>query len=184
MSFDQASGIERILAAAGGFMVGGIGSAFVGGTFGYKEMAKSLVLNMAVGLVLILGLGVINPVILIPALLGTGLVQNLWTLKRSNDKIVYEIANQIALELMTKSEDIADKIVEFIEKEIMKIAEPIEQGMAHEINSVREQVEVAIKEKETGEANASARRELLKQIEQEITVIHQDLSNLLLLISI
>ena len=85
---------------------------------------------------------------------------------------------------MTKSEDIADKIVEFIEKEIMKIAEPIEQGMAHEINSVKEQVEVAIKEKETGEANASARRELLKQIEQEITVIHQDLSNLLLLISI
>jgi hypothetical protein len=55
VSFDQASGIERILAAAGGFMVGGIGSAFVGGTFGYKEMAKSLVPNMAVGLVLILG---------------------------------------------------------------------------------------------------------------------------------
>ncbi len=184
VSLDQASGIERILAAAGGLMVGGVGSAFVGGTFGYKEMAKSLVPNVAVGLVLILGLGVINPAILIPALLGTGLVQNLWTLKRSNDKIVSEIANQIALELKTKSEDIANKIAEFIEKEIMEIAQPLEQGMAHEINSIREQVEVALKEKETGEAYASAKRELLKQIEKELTVIQQDLSNLLLLISI
>lgn len=69
-----------------------------------------------------------------------------------------------ALELKTKSEDIANKIVDFIEKEIMEIAQPLEQGMAHEINSIREQVEVALKEKETGEAYVSAKKELLKQI--------------------
>jgi hypothetical protein len=65
---------NRILSAVGGGIIGGAGTAWIGATFGFREMAKYLLPNVGIGAGLVL-LGFSNPLILIPTLLGVAVFQ-------------------------------------------------------------------------------------------------------------
>src|SRR5207237_4298367 len=68
---DKISIGERVLAAAGGLLVGDVATATIGATFGFNEMLKSIIPQLAITVVTVALVGW-NPFILIPAMLFGG----------------------------------------------------------------------------------------------------------------
>ena len=54
------SPLERLLAGAGGFFIGGVGSATMGAVFGYNEMAKSIIPQFVLGVGMMVSVSLIR----------------------------------------------------------------------------------------------------------------------------
>src|SRR5262249_22820060 len=74
-SEEDISNANRVLAAVGGFVAGGVGSAIEGASMGFKGMAKGLAVNIGVSVgLLVLGFGI--PIVL-PVLAVIGVARTL-----------------------------------------------------------------------------------------------------------
>ncbi len=174
----EISPMERVLAAAGGFLIGGAGSAVVGGTMGFSEMLKSLgpQIALVVGMIL---LGFTNPFVLIPVLLGGGAVQGFLKQGAMTNKVKMKVAEDLANRLRAsaheQSEQMANKVFEQTEGVVTTIA----AGLNAEIATRREQVEAALAELRRGEASVAARRAELQGLSAEVDGIQSDVTELL-----
>lgn len=157
----KVSPIERIFATAGGLVIGGVGSAAVGAVFGYQEMLKSLIpqIGLAIGAIL---LGLTNPWIFIPLLMGGGLVQGIWKMKSTNDKVKQTVASEYVKQLRKSNYEQSCQIADSTVKTLSEFKDKIDQGLKKEIQSIRDQVDSVLSEKQKGEANVE---EKLKQLE-------------------
>jgi GTPase SAR1 family protein len=170
----EVSGLERVLAAAGGFVVGGAGSALVGATMGGKEMIKSLLPNIALAFTAIL-LGLTNPFILIPMLLGAGFFQGLLkagsVTENTKKKVAEQYANKLREEASKVSTDISEKVFE----QTAAFSESVLLGLNNEINSVKETVNSILIQKRKGEENVLKRKKGLYDISSKLTEIDMDM---------
>lgn len=170
---NNTSAVERILSAAGGFVVGGIGSALVGGTLGFNEMAKSLIPNFALAFgMLVLGF---NPITIIPTLLAAGTIQGLLTTDKTSNKLKKEIANQIVRKLREDKGDTSDEFAQEIYNKTGKIQIEIGNGLQSYINEVKEQVEASINNIKKGEEFV---KEKIKEISNCQELLNQSYSQL------
>ncbi len=87
---NEISPLERVLSGAGGFIIGGAGSAIEGATMGYQGMLRSLMpqIMLAAAGIMILNL---NPVTLVAAMVAMGLFR---TFKQGNALTDREIRNR------------------------------------------------------------------------------------------
>jgi hypothetical protein len=177
-----ASGLERVLAAAGGFLVGGVGSAIVGATMGYREMAKSLLpqIGLFIGMLL---LGVTNPWLIIAALLTGGVLQGMLNANSTTQTLKLKIAEKVAQNLRESADENAEKIAAQVLERTGKLAEAIDAGIGKEIQAVREQVEAVIAAKNEGEARVRSKQQELANCEAEIKRLDNELRDLILLIA-
>jgi GTPase SAR1 family protein len=170
------SPLERILSAAGGWVFGDFGSAILGATFGYKEMLKSLIPQIALvgATTLLVGF---NPFILIPVILGGGFVQGLLKMKGMNDKIKRQVGEKYIEELRSsrQPDDMADKV----SSEFHKLEDLINKGLKQEIDSIRTQAQSILLDKSKGEAEAEKQLMKLKAIKIELEATDQELNELM-----
>jgi GTP-binding protein EngB required for normal cell division len=170
------SALERVLAAAGGFLIGGIGSAGIGLTFGYQEMLKSLLPQIAVGVATILLVG-FNPWILIPTLLAAGTAHGWMKLRDTNNKIKEEVGRKFAIQIREKSAEEAALLAHQIHEKLSGIRNTIDKGLTVEIMQVRKQVEEVLSEKQRGDASVKQRLNELDEVRKEINQVALDLEN-------
>jgi len=172
----KVSALERILSSAGGFMIGGVGSAAVGAVFGYQEMLRSIIpqVGLAVGAIL---LGFTNPFLLIPLLMGGGLVQGIWKMQATNDKVKQAVANEYIKQVRNSKDKQSTDIADSVRKELEDFKEQINQGLEKEIQNIRDQVNSILDEKKKGEANVSKKLKELEEIENNMTEIERELNN-------
>jgi hypothetical protein len=177
-----AGGIERVLAAAGGFIVGGIGSAVVGGALGYKEMAKSLVPQIGIGIGMIL-LGVTNPWLIVVALFGAGIVQIMIDAKSMTDSMKIKIAAKMAQDLRESADAGAERVAAHVSEQTDKLAQSINAGIGKEIQAVREQVEAVLAAKKEGEERVQAKQRDLATCEAELKRLDAELTDVIFAIA-
>ena len=162
--------LERVLAAAGGFFVGGVGSAFVGGTMGFGEMMKSL----GPQIVLVIGmiaLGVTNPFIMIPVLLGGGILQGVLKQGKVTAKTREKVVEAMGGELRAQAQETAESAASKIFEQTQSLVESVDEGLHREIQSARDQVEAALANLKKGEAEVSARIRAVDEISAQLASV-------------
>jgi GTPase SAR1 family protein len=172
------SPLERVLSAAGGLLIGGVGSAGIGAVFGYQEMLKSLIPQIVLGA---LGIAIagFNPWVLIPLLAVGGGVEGLLVSQGINRKLKTNVAQKYATEIRASAHTQATKVASAIAAELKKIEDAVNSGLGKEIQGVSDQVSSVLKEKQNGQANVDQKLKELDEIMQSLTVIDGELDDLI-----
>ncbi len=171
---DRISVTERILAAAGGLLIGDIGSASLGATFGFSEMLKSIIPQLAIVVVTTALVGW-NPFILIPAiLLGSG-IQAIFKTDAINQKIRDAVGKEYASKLREARPELANAIASEVERKLKEIQAAVGKGLGLELQNVRDQASSIITMKEKEESKVERTLKTLKTIHDTLHAIDQDL---------
>jgi hypothetical protein len=163
-SSEAPSALERVLSAAGGLFLGGPGMAYLSATFGYQEMLKGMLPAIAVVVGAIL-LGIANPLVLLAALLSAGGLQALAKRDAMTRDVKAKVASQIAESLKCQALQHAEQIADEVFRRTADLAAAIDRGLEIEIQSVRDQVEVVLADKQAGEAHVAEKRRRLDSTE-------------------
>lgn len=173
---------ERVLSAAGGFIVGGIGSAMVGGILGFKEMMKSLgpQIALVVGMMI---LGITNPIIFIGALLAAGTLQGFLKQASITEATKKKVGEELAKKLTFQAGDLAEKMSQSVFEKTEPFSKAIAQGLDKEIQSVHHQVAEVLREKAAGEESVAAKKVLLEKVRKELNELDSRLMDFIFSLS-
>jgi septin family protein len=185
IKYEQAkvSLFERILAAAGGFFVADIASGAIGAIFGFQEMLKSLIPQIAIAVVT-LGIAGLNPFILIPAMALGGIIQGAWKMHSTNDKIKEAVTKEFINQLRTSSYQQANELSDAVVKQMEKIRQAVDQELGKEIQSIRDQVNSILAEKQKGQVNVEQKLGELASLRNHLDAIDNDLDELITQVAI
>jgi GTPase SAR1 family protein len=172
------SALERILSAAGGFLIGGFGSAGIGAIYGYEEMLKSLLPQILLSVATLVLVG-FNPWILFPVMAGGGVIQGLTSTNSTNKKLKEVISQKYAAEIRASAVEQANKLSLAVAQELAKIESAVDQGLSAEIQSVRDQVNSILSEKQKGQSNVDQKLLELDLIAQELNQVDGELDDLI-----
>ena len=153
--------MERVLSAAGGALTGCWGAAAVGALFGWKEMAKALLPNLAILAVASL-LGIINPFVIIPLLLASGGFQALFSVKATTQMIKDKTAENIAKEIMANASKYGEDFGQAVFEKLQVVQDSIKAGMENEILAVKDSVDSARAILQQGEFETLQKKEELE----------------------
>ncbi|BAY16336.1 bacterial dynamin-like protein [Anabaenopsis circularis NIES-21] len=175
--------LERVLSAAGGLVLGGFflggGMAATGAIFGYQEMLKSIIpqLVLGIGTVLLVGL---NPWVLVPVMFGGGAIQAFITSKSTTNKVKEEVGKRFAASLRDSAQQRGNEVADAVVLKLHEIRDAVNQGLGKEIQSVSDQVNSIVSEKQKGQVNVDQKLRELDSIRREIDVIDSELDTLIL----
>jgi len=182
LSENPVGGWERVLAAGGGFLVGGAGSALVGATLGFKEMAKSLVPQIA----LVMGaifLGFFNPFVLIPLLLSGGVIQGMFSMKKAGEKIKCAVGEKIADKLRDDAEETAEEAADKLHEKLSELVVATDKGLKAELRSLTEETESALETLKSGQGAVEVERKKLKDAAAEINDIQEEFNDIVFMLA-
>lgn len=148
-------GWERLVAAGAGLLLWSEGSAMMGAIGGFKGLLQSLLPQLGVILTLLL-LGVTNPWIFLPALLGAGGLQAMFSNKSMEKKLREKIIQQIQENLRKSAEESAEASAKKIDGKLVEIHDGVGAALNNEVQTLRESVESILKSKREGEAETTA----------------------------
>ncbi|KST61787.1 dynamin family protein [Mastigocoleus testarum] len=171
------SAFERVLSAAGGFLVGGIGSATIGARFGYQEMLKSLIPQLVIGIIGYVILGV-NPVTLVPMLVAA-LVHGKLMEGGLGNKIKQEVAKKFSEQLNNTTVEIIENVGNSVSAELSKVKDLVDEGLGAEIQNIRQQVNNVLAEKQKGQKEVDKKLKQLDTLIQNVNRIDQELDDLI-----
>ena len=178
LNFDRISPLSRILAAAGGYLLGDWISAGIGATLGLKEMLVNFMQQIALATVAVLLVG-FNPIVLVPVMLSGGLVHALINVNATNEQIEKAIAQKYTLHLRSSISERADEIADAISDRLMQLQIAVDRGLAKEIESVQEQVNSIVAEKQLGQSNVEQKLYQLAALTRSLDAIDRDLDDLI-----
>lgn len=171
------SAVERIFSAAGGFLIGGLGAATIGATFGYQEMLRSLIPQLIIGIMGYILLGV-NPITLIPMLIAA-LIQGKLMEGGLTNRIKEEVSNKFSGQLNQSTVDIVDKVGKGVSAEMNKVKNLVNKGLESEIENIRQQVKNVLADKEKGQVEVDKKLKQLDDLTQYVNKIDQELYDLI-----
>jgi len=172
----KVSPINRILSGIAGLVLMDFASSAMGGLFGYKEMLKSIIPQIAT-IAVTTAIAGFQPWVLIPAILGTGSIQALLKVNSINDKIKQGIGKEYINQIRASKQP--DDIAGEVGTKIKQIEDAINQEMAKEIQSVRTQVESILAEKKKGQENVDQKIQELRSLSKELNAIDSELNDLM-----
>lgn len=172
----RVSPLNRILSGIAGFVLMDYGSAVIGGLFGYKEMLKSLIPQLAT-IVVTLAIAGLNPWVLIPAILGSSSLQALIKVNGINDKVKQQVGEEYKTLLQTS--DQSNEVANGVAAKIKEIEDGIDKGLGDEIQSVQTQVDSILTEKQKGQANVDQKIQELKLLSDKLDSIDGQLNELM-----
>ena len=174
----KVSPLERILSAAGGLVVGGLGSAGIGAVYGYEEMLKSLMPQILIGAATLFFVG-FNPWVLIPVMASGGVIQGILSNQSTNNKLKQVIGKNYAQEINARRYEQAAQLASTVATELQKFEEAVDSGLNQEIESVSEQVNSVLEEKQKGKANVDRKLQELDSVSNSLNQIDSKLDELI-----
>ncbi len=170
---------ERVLSAAGGFVVGGAGSALVGGAMGYKEMLKSLGPQIAI---VVVGIGLLglNPLLIIPVLLGGGMLQGYLKKSKTMKEARKKIGEALAEEMLKNRSKMARSAGEAFSKQTADYVGGIDAGLTKEIQACRDQVEAVLRDMDRAQPEIEAKLARLTEAEKQAASLEGKIMNLVI----
>jgi ribosome biogenesis GTPase A len=180
---DKISIGERILAAAGGLLVGDVATATIGATFGFNEMLKSIIPQLAITVVTVALVGW-NPFILIPAMLFGGGIQAIFKTNAINQKIRDAVGKEYAAKLRESRAELANTVAGSVEQKLKEIQSAVGKGLGLELQNIRDQVSSIIKMKEQEQHKVNQTLQELKAIQDELHAIESELDNFISLVAL
>lgn len=174
---EKVSPLERVFAAAAGLLLVDLGSAAIGATFGFREMAKSILPQMAIVITTTVLFGW-NPLILIPVMLASGGIQGLLKMKSTNKQIRDAVGVAFASKLRQSRPEQANVMANKLDGKLHEIQDAVDQGLALEIQSIRDQVNAILDEKKQGQKKVDEALRGLNAIQDELNAIDSAIDEL------
>jgi GTPase SAR1 family protein len=166
--------VERTLAAAGGFFLGGPAMAVQGAAFGYKGMVQAIVPQLVGAFAAaLIGLPFLPVAAVIAAV--HGIVQA----SEQEKKIKQKVAENFQSELYKMRGEYADKVSRHVNRGLKEFEEQLQKGLYVKINSVREQVESALEKKRTGHQTTENALKQLRAIQEELEIVDSEVFTLI-----
>ncbi len=175
----QVSGLERVLAGVGGWLISGPGGAMLGGMFGYQEMLKSILPSIGIVIAGII-VGVTNPWILIAALMAGGTVQGWFKTMSMTKQVKNKVVDDYVKILKEKARDSSKDAATRVYSETAKISDLVEKGLRAEIQSVLDMADNAIREHELGESDKKQKQLALDRSEEDLIQMRTQLDELIM----
>lgn len=172
----KVSPINRILSTLAGFVFMDYGSAGIGLLFGYREMLKSLIPQIATVAVTIAFAG-LNPWVLIPAIFGSSTLQAFIKVNGINDKVKQQVGKEYGTTLQSSNQP--NEIANAVAAKIKEIEDSVDQGLCNELQSVRTQVDSILSEKQKGQANVDQKIRELNLLSGRLNTIDGELNELM-----
>lgn len=166
------SSSERILAAAGGWIIGGPAMAGFGAVFGFDEVVKAFIPQLGA----ILGAMIIGLPIL-PVAIVAALVQGGYRTLQLNNRIKEEAAKVYRQKIRERGPEEANKLGRMINSRLQDLQMQLDKGLEIQIDEVRQQVHGVLEEKRKGEQNALQKRSELVEIRKELYAIDSELDS-------
>lgn len=170
--------LSRIIAGGLPLLTGDVLSAGLGATMGIKAMLNTLMLQFVAGLILGL-LGFLNPIAIITAsigcILGGGFL-NLGLLKQGIKK---EVSKKMAEEISNRNKELAMTVEKEVQKKLGQLKQALNEGLAGEINSVKDEVEKIIDERKQGKLNTQKEIQKLTDLQQKNLELDNKLDTLM-----
>jgi GTPase SAR1 family protein len=162
--------LERALAAAGGWVIGGPAVAALGGAFGMQEVVSAIIPQFVAILgALIIGLPVL------PVALVVGALQGGRKLLSVGKQIKDAVALKFRDELHKYSTEHAEKIAQRVDTELKRFEEQLGSGLQIQVSQIRQQAESTLEEKEQGEASVERHKREIAHIETELNDLEKKL---------
>jgi hypothetical protein len=163
---ENVSPLSRVAGAAGGLLIGGIGSAVEGASLGVTHRAKGLGLHLAIGFGLaVLGFGL--PVI-IPVLAVAGLLRTFLGARQSIERLRADTVKAVVAALRAKQPEVEQELRTQLIAHFRKLFETVSAGLSLQIDEVRGQTQAVVREREAQESAAGQGLTLLQQVLQEL----------------
>ncbi|MFD9430891.1 dynamin family protein [Streptomyces sp. NPDC060002] len=148
---DGAGGVERVLAAGIGTVLGGPGLGIAGANFGFKGVAKAVVPTLGV-VVLGAAMGFAAfPLFL--AVMAVNLVGVAIQSGSAEKALKAKIATEYANRLRDQTDEIVTDLIAEVRGQLGKVREVIDEGIEAEVRSVRQETENALARREADEAD-------------------------------
>lgn len=151
---------ERIAAAGVGLVLLSEGSVIQAGQDGFKGLLKSILPQLGVAIAMGI-LGLTNPWIFIPVLLGTGGISAFLSNSKLEEMLRVKLGEKVKESLISSAGDNAEKAAAELSKKLDAIVEQIDSGLKHEIELLQANVQKILQVKKEGEDTVKARENLL-----------------------
>jgi hypothetical protein len=170
--------VARLLAGAGGFLLGGVAGGLVGGRLGAREALRTLLPTMLITVAwLFTPWG-------IPTLVVALFAQGMWSgqrgLGRLQDKMQTAIGTEMGTQIRVQAPKLAKEAAAAFAAKVMT---PIEKAVSDEVNGklaeVTRQVETAQAAHRDGERQVERRRAELRALGDRLTAAHNELGDLI-----
>lgn len=154
----QPSGLERVLSTAVGWVISP-GAALIGGRFGFREMVRSVLPQIA----LAVGAGLVGfgPVGIFLLLLGGGLVSSALKLKKANNQLTSLVAGQVADEIRRTAAEQAGKLAQEVAAQLQVVRDAVDEGLKARISGIHDEVQQAMAALQQGKESTEATRNRL-----------------------
>ncbi len=170
---------ERVLAAAGGLLVGDLVSAGMGAYGGFKTMLTNLGVQLGIVLASILFTGGISLVFIVPAVLATAAFQLWFRSNQMSGNMKRKVGEEFATRLNDLRDELTRKAAEAVDTQIAIVQEAMDQTLMTEIQTLREQVEAVLQEKERGQQEVDAKLRQLDPLRSQLNTCDQGLDQLI-----
>lgn len=177
---ENVSGKERALAALGGvglgILLGDPGLAIMGGMFGFKEMLKNILPQVAVIVATTIILG---PAFVIPAVLGATVIRGLFKANEINKKIRDAVGQEYKQQILKTHLTLAKELADGVDGKIAQAQDALDQTLGLELQNVHDQVQAIIDEKAKGQERVDQVRRELAQASDRLNQIDHELDALI-----
>lgn len=149
----QPSGLERVLSTAVGWLITP-GAAVIGGRFGFKEMLRSSLPQLALGVaVLLSGIGTLG---FVAIMLTSGAATSFLKLKKANQKLTETIAAAVAEKIRETAAEQADTLAAEVATQLSFVRIAVDESLGARLQELRDEVDKALQERDKGEEHTTA----------------------------
>lgn len=175
---EKISPLNRLLGLGYMCLTGDIVTGGLGMALGTKAMLTTIACEIASGFILGI-LGLLNPISLIIALLGSILVGGFLGRGSIKSGIKTKIAKQISEDIETHRMEICRSVESKVKESLCELRDALDSGLAGEINGVRDEVLKVLNEKKSGRINLDSEITKLRSLESTNNAIEEKLDALL-----
>jgi len=167
-----------LFAGVEGMPSAGSRSNLAGFGFTPRDFTKTLLPTLAVGLVWLF-----TPVglpLVVVALVGQALFKAVPAVKGAEKRIKEQIGKELAAQLRSNSYPSARSAAEQFATELAEFQNSVEEGLSAQVRTLRREVQTVLDTKTSGEAAVERRRTELDELDEELNVVGEELSRIVL----
>jgi hypothetical protein len=157
----------------GDFVTGGLGMVM-----GFQAMLKTMLLQFTAGVILAI-FNLLNPIAIIAAAIAAIVAGGAWNIFSLKGEIKKNVGKKLCEELASRQQDLAMKVEIKVKEKLIELKNALDEGLAAEISSIKDEVEQILEERKQGKLDAQKEIHNLRKLEEENLELDNQLNNLM-----
>jgi GTP-binding protein EngB required for normal cell division len=170
---------ERVVAAAGGLLLGDVVSAGMGAYGGFSTMLSNLGIQLGIVLAATLLTGGASLVVIAPAIFATAALQIWLRGNKVGENMKAKVGEEFAGQLNASRDALVRRVASAVDGQLEMVQRALDTTLAIEIQSVREQMEAALAEKQRGQQEVDTRLTQLEPLAAILNACDHELDTLI-----